>query len=71
MREFKINDYIEWVDERVELWVEFYEKCGLYGLNYVIRSKIKIEWKWGWKVVKRGVVEWRNSGVGSGVIGVR
>lgn len=30
-----------------ELWVEFCEKCGLYGLNYVISSKIKIEWGWG------------------------
>ena len=46
MREFKINDYIEWADERVELQVEFCEKCGLYGLNYVISSKIKIEWGW-------------------------
>lgn len=49
MREFKINDYIEWGDGDGELWVEFCEKCGLYGLNYVISSKRKIEWGWGGK----------------------
>ena len=44
------------------LWVEFCEKCGLYGLDYVIRSKIKSEWGWGWD----GGEKWGNGGDGCG-----
>ena len=71
MRVFKINDYIEWASRDGELWVEFCEKCWLYGLNYVIRSKRKIEWgcgrdggEMGWRVVS--VNELDGSEIGDG-----